>query len=252
MFDYYGKLSTEVYDISKPIGLSFGDVEYYKKRLQNCSGKILEPAVGTGRIAIPLLEDGFDIEGFDCSEEMLNLCRKKCKKRNLFPELFICTMESFKTDKKYDAIIIPTGSFLLIKNRNDSIKALELFYKHLNNNARLIVDIFLQKDFEVGRVIKRSWEKDNGQILTLEEKQVKIDYINQYTTTYNSYKKIEGDVLIQNELEEFSLRWYGVEEFKMILENIGFKDIVISSDYVYDSYPTNETNIITFEAYARY
>lgn len=54
MLSYYGRLSSEVYDMDKPIGHSFGDVEFYMSRLESCGGRILEPATGTGRILIPL------------------------------------------------------------------------------------------------------------------------------------------------------------------------------------------------------
>jgi hypothetical protein len=39
----YGALATEVYDLDKPIGRSFGDVEYYTCLLAKISGPILEP-----------------------------------------------------------------------------------------------------------------------------------------------------------------------------------------------------------------
>ena len=35
---------------------------------------ILEPGVGTGRIALPLVEHGYQVTGLDISEEMLGLC----------------------------------------------------------------------------------------------------------------------------------------------------------------------------------
>ena len=94
MLSYYSKLSSEVYDIDKYIGLSFGDVEFYSKRLDSCKGKILEPGVGTGRILIPLLEKGFEVDGFDISEEMLEICRNNCEIRGLNPRLFLSDMES--------------------------------------------------------------------------------------------------------------------------------------------------------------
>lgn len=80
MLGYYSKLSSEVYDIDKYIGLSFGDVEFYSDRLASCTGNILEPGVGTGRILIPLLEKGLKVDGFDVSEEMLKICRNNCEK----------------------------------------------------------------------------------------------------------------------------------------------------------------------------
>lgn len=39
-------------------------------------------------------------------------------------------------------------------------------------------------------------------------------------------------------------------EFKMILEQVGFQDIIISADYKYGEYPTNGAETITFEAIA--
>ena len=41
-----------------------------------------------------------------------------------------------------------------------------------------------------------------------------------------------------------------MEEFKLILEGIGFRNIVISSDYNLGQYPSNSEEIITFEAIA--
>jgi hypothetical protein len=61
----YGRLATEAYDMDKPIGHSFGDVEFYLERLKSC----------TGRVLIPLMEAGLEIEGTDNSPEMLTICR---------------------------------------------------------------------------------------------------------------------------------------------------------------------------------
>lgn len=48
MKNRYGRLGALVYDLDKPIGRSFGDIEFYKERLADCDGPILEPAVGNG------------------------------------------------------------------------------------------------------------------------------------------------------------------------------------------------------------
>lgn len=250
MLNYYGRLSSEVYDMDKPIGHSFGDVEFYMNRLESCKGPILEPATGTGRILIPLLEKGLNVHGFDSSKDMLNICENNCKKRGLNTKLFEAKMESFSQDTKYEAIIVPTGTFLLLHKRSDSIKALQNFYNHLSNGGRLILDISLQTDISIGTVSTRTWECPNGDIITLENKTVEVDYINQYTISHGRYEKWREGVLIQTELEYFPLRWYGVEEFRLIIENIGFKDIMISSDYKLGQYPSNSEEIITFEAVA--
>ncbi|WP_078548510.1 methyltransferase domain-containing protein [Litchfieldia alkalitelluris] len=247
MLSYYSKLSSEVYDLDKPIGHSFGDVEYYLERLSHVTARILEPATGTGRMLIPLLEKGFEVDGFDISTEMLMICREHCKARELTPNLFEEKMETFSMDVKYGAIIIPSGTFLLIQDRETSLKALENFYHHLEKGGRLIVDLFLQPEFIVGKVSTRKWECENGDIITLQNTNAEIDYINQCTLSYGRYEKWRNGTLIQTELESFPLRWYGVDEFKMILKHIGFKEIVVSSDYKYGQYPKNGNQMITFE-----
>jgi len=52
---------------------SFGDADYYQQRLSKSEGTILEPAVGNGRVCVPLFESGISIEGLDASDEMLSI-----------------------------------------------------------------------------------------------------------------------------------------------------------------------------------
>lgn len=248
MLGYYSRLSSEVYDIDKYIGLSFGDVEFYSDRLAHCKGNILEPGVGNGRMLIPLLEKGLKVDGFDVSAEMLKICCNHCKRRGLQPKLFIANMKSVALDEKFEAIIIPTGTFLLLYQREQSIKALKNFYDHLSHRGKLILDIFLQRNLSIDKVSTKTWVSENGDYITLENKVVEIDYVNQYTISHNRYEKWRSGELIQTELERFPIRWYGIEELKMILTQIGFDEIIISADYKYGQYPTNSSQIITFEA----
>lgn len=250
MLGYYDKLSSEVYQLDKYIGLSFGDVEFYIERLAACKGNILEPGVGTGRILIPLLERGLNVEGFDVSKDMLQICRANCERRGLDPTLFEGEMQSFSVAKEFEAIIIPAGTFLLLHERADSSKALKNFYKHLLDGGKLIVDLFLPTDFTMGKVSTRTWKVSDGGVITLESQIVEVNEIHQYTVSHHRYEKWKAGKLLQTKLERFPLRWYGVEEFKMILEQIAFRDIVISTDYEYGRYPENASQTITFEAIA--
>src|SRR5699024_1930838 len=106
-------------------------------------------------------------------------------------------------------------------------------------------------DLVIGNTSTRTWECDNGDIITLESKIVEVDYINQFTVSHNRYEKWKNGNLIETELERFPLRWYGIEEFKLILEQIGFEDIIISADYDYGKHPTNSKQMISFEAVAK-
>ncbi len=148
----------------------------------------------------------------------------------------------------YEAIIIPAGSFCLIENREDSLDALKCFYKHLVPGGRLIVDLELPHGWKTGEISTSTFSLPNGDGITLEKKSIEIDWLNQFTVSYLKYEKWRQGKLIQTELQRFGLRWYGIEEFKLILESIGFSHITCSDDYVYEKQPSNAGQIITFQA----
>ncbi|MGE7768764.1 class I SAM-dependent methyltransferase [Peribacillus sp. NPDC096540] len=249
MFSYYSKLCTELYDFTKPVGYSIdGDIEYYQERLKNCQGRILEAAVGSGRFIIPFLEAGYTVDGIDYSPEMLDSCRIRCEKRGLKPNLYEGNLQDFSLPSSYEAIIIPTGSFCLIENREDSLDALRCFYKHLVSGGRLIVDLELPHGWKTGETSTSTFPLPSGDGITMENKSIEIDWLNQITVSYSKYEKWRKGKLIETELQRFAMRWYGIEEFKLILESIGFSDITCSADYSYKKQPSNARQIITFEA----
>lgn len=249
MFSYYGPLCTELYDFTKPVGMSLdGDIEYYMERLQHTKGKVLEAAVGSGRFLIPLLQAGFDVDGIDYSPEMLHSCRERSESYGLMPTLYEGMLQSFSLPQQYEAIIIPTGSFCLIDKREDAIAALQNFFDHLKPNGKLIVDIQLPADWKDGAITTSTYPLPNGDGITLEKKSIQLDWLQQTTETYLKYEKWRNGQLLQTELQRFTLRWYGVEEFRLILEKIGFTAITCSANYIFGNEPTSAEQMITFEA----
>ncbi|OPA77399.1 SAM-dependent methyltransferase [Paenibacillus selenitireducens] len=254
-FSNYGELCTEVYDLSKQIGQSIGgDVEYYLNKLKNCKGPILEAMVGSGRVIIPLLEAGLIVEGVDYSPEMLASCRKRCEARGLQTHLYQADLTELSLPNKYEAIIIPGGSFLLIEQREKSLKVLNRLYEHLEPGGQLILDLFLPEN-QINSSDLGKWSGTgtyhlpNGDMITLESKCVEADlFFHQYQVNHLKYEKWRNGTLIQTELQRFALRWYGVEEFKYILERIGFTDIRISADFEDGKQPTNGNQTYVYQA----
>lgn len=244
----YGRLATEIYDITKPIGHSFGDVEFYLQRLKSCTGPVLEPAVGTGRVMIPLLEAGIEVEGVDNSPEMLAICRARCAERGLQPVLHEGDMGSLSLPERYEAIIIPAGSFLLIERREESLGALKRFREHLLPGGRLILDLELQTDLRVGTISTGTVETPQGETITTESNVVEVNFLEQYSVSYLRYEKWQEGELMQTEMQRFALRWYGLEEFELVLKSLGFSEVVISADYEYGKRPTRADQTFTFEA----
>jgi len=254
-FSHYGELCTEVYDLTKKIGQSLGgDLEYYQEQLKDCKGRILEAMVGSGRVMIPLLEGGLNVEGVDDSTQMLASCRKHCAQRGLEPVLFESSLQELNLPHKYEAIIIPGGSFLLIEQREEGIEALKRLYAHLEPGGKLILDLFLPENdinsSDWGKWSLRStYDLPSGDIITLESKCVEADlFFNQYRVNHLKYEKWRKGALIQTELQRFALRWYGVEEFKTLLERTGFSEVTVYADFKHGMPPSSGNQTFVYHA----
>lgn len=251
-FSYYGELCAEVYDLTKKVGQSInGDLEYYYSRLEHMEGKkILEVMAGSGRITIPLLEKGLNVEGTDYSPQMLASCRKRLAERGLSTNLYEADLQKLSLPHQYEAIIIPAGSFLLIEDREQSLQALKRLYDHLLPGGRLILDLFLpDNEFEAGHTSPIStFHLPSGDTITMKSTLIETSFFHQYKVSYLKYEKWRAGALIQTELQRFALRWYGIEEFKLILKHIGFKDVVISADFDYGKIPDSNSECFVYEA----
>ncbi|MCV0368539.1 class I SAM-dependent methyltransferase [Filomicrobium sp.] len=247
MSNRYRTLAAWVYHVDKPIGHSFGDIEFYRERLAGCEGPILEPAVGNGRAIIPLIESGCDVVGFDTSADMLDFCRKECAARGLKPSLSVQSFESFEYDRKFEAIIIPAGSFQLITEATVARSVLCRFQRALSPGGRLIVDLDPISSFVTPGARVRHWQVGDD-VLTLQESRAETDFVRQTTVSQLRYEHWRSGQLVSVELDLFSLRWWGIVEFELALREAGFTEIVISGDYRHGLMPKSDVRSITFEA----
>ncbi|WP_114571971.1 class I SAM-dependent methyltransferase [Exiguobacterium flavidum] len=249
-FSQYGELCTEVYRLTKPVGHAFsGDIAYYRSRLANCEGRILEAMVGSGRVYIPLLEAGLRVEGIDNSPQMLDACAHEAKERGLAPVLYEGALETIDLPHDYEAIIIPAGSFALIEERSASISTLRRLYDHLEPGGRLILDLSLPETPSAISAFSgtSSFTSRDGSLITMETKTAQFDFFTQCHVIFIKYEKWRDGNLIQTELQRLPLRWYGIEEFKMVLKEIGFTDVEVTADYT-GKEPDSSSRVFLFEA----
>jgi SAM-dependent methyltransferase len=248
MKNRYGRLGAVVYDLDKPIGRSFGDIEFYKERLTGCEGAILEPAVGNGRVLIPLLEAGFAVEGFDRSEEMLQRCRAHCAHRQLSPRLQRMRFEDFSYEQPFEAIVVPAGSFQLVDDFDEALAVLRRFRDHLKPSGRVIVDLAIFDGAHVGEISVRSWTTAEGDLVTLEDRCVEIDPLAQRIVWHLRYDLWRDSRLVESEIDRLALRWWGVHELTMALEQTGFGDVAVSGGHRHACAPHKSDQLVAFEA----
>ncbi|WP_125767237.1 class I SAM-dependent methyltransferase [Lapidilactobacillus wuchangensis] len=243
MFTEYGKLSTMLYEFTKPAGTSIdGDLEYYLEKLQGTSGRILEAGVGTGRLLIPLLGAGLTVDGVDISAEMLAQCRQNLQAHQLSADLFEQDLTKLNLPEHYQAIVMPTGSFCLLPKAKIAA-VLAAFYQQLTPGGQLIVDLEMPSDFHEGTTDQATFPLDDHQGIMMTNYHEKIDWFNQKTSTLSKYELITNGAVTATELSHFIMYWYGLNEFEMLLQAAGFSEISHEIGY-----GKHASEIITFIA----
>ncbi|MFG6177247.1 class I SAM-dependent methyltransferase [Halomonas sp. THAF12] len=252
MQNRYGSLASWVYHVDKPVGRSFGDIEFYLSRLEANQGPILEPAVGNGRFFIPLLEAGHIAHGFDASQSMLDICKKELSSRGLADHVSQQDFAGFHYRNTFSAAVMPAGSIQLITSSAECLAFLKRIKRCLSPDGQLLVDLDSLACMHDPGPSVRMWELGDS-TLTLTESRINTDYLSQTTTSVLKYEHWNSGQLVSSEMELFKLRLWGVDEFAALLHQAGFENVSITLDYETPYIPPHEegsANAITFEASA--
>lgn len=245
----YGSIAAEIYDIDKPVGSrSMPDTQFHIERFKGFSGRILEPACGSGRTLLPLLEAGCDAAGFDPSAEMLDRCRALCAERGFAPHLSAQRFENFHYDEPFAAILVPVGSFTLIDRFEPATAALRRFHDHLIPGGLVVLDIQPLSALADTRDDRRRWTADNGDLLTVEGVRTVTDWIDQRREAMLRYERWRDNRLVETQLEPMAQRFWGLEEFTLALTSVGFTDIKVTGNYDRGRPLRANDRTLTFEA----
>jgi SAM-dependent methyltransferase len=244
----YGALASEVYELDKPVGRPFADVEYYTGLLADVTGPILEPAAGTGRILIPLLEAGHRVAGLDSSPQMLGRCRQHCRDRGLDPVLYEADMTVFVQLAAYQAVIVPAGSIALLDGRKQVLQALACFRDSLVPGGRLVLDVPVAQP-AAGPEAMRHWRCD-PYLWTRQTMHIEHHPAANQTTRFLRYDKWQDGTLCTTELQTLRLQHWRSQEFADLLAEAGFTNTLVTADYQ-DAYPPGAGHVVwTYQATA--
>lgn len=208
------------------------ELNFYAQHISACPQPALEVGCGTGRLLLPLLERGLNVEGFDASPEMLVLCKEKATQLGFSPVLYEQNMQHLALSKQYGCIFSALGTFQQLMHRADAQQALQKFYDHLLPGGRLVVYLYLPwhnappfGDWHQHEAVY----SDDTEIVVREK--LVHDPLEQLIFSTYRYELKRNEIVVAQEEAELVVRWYSRYEFVMMLERAGFKNITVSAGY---------------------
>lgn len=238
------------------------ELSFFEKEIGRFGQPVLDVACGTGRLLLPLLRAGIDIDGCDISGDMLHHCRQKAIHDGFHPHLEEQPMHAFDMPRRYKTIYI-CGSFGLAGSREKDAATLRCCYEHLNNGGALLLNIQAEYNSpeswsvwlqEQRRTLPQPWPKEGKKRIAADGSEniayfrtVELDPLEQcFTRQVQLEKRVNGETIVS---EEYSLRGniYFKNEVVLMLNLAGFSQITVRGDYS-DAFATAEHEELIFTA----
>jgi ubiquinone/menaquinone biosynthesis C-methylase UbiE len=237
------------------------EIEYFGRFVER-GQPALDAACGTGRLLVPWLRAGLDVDGVDVSEDMLALARERAESEGLSATLYAQSLHELDLPRRYRTIVV-CGGLGVGSNRRQDQQALERFHHHLEPGGTLVLDheapFADARDWRYwtaeGRAdLPEDWrppgERRRGRDGTeydLRSRTVAFDPLAQSAKLeMRAAMARDGKVLAEEEYP-IDLMFYFKDELVLMLECAGFRDVEVRGGYD-DEPPTPEHRFLVFSA----
>jgi SAM-dependent methyltransferase len=222
------------------------ELTYYQAVVERAGQPALDLACGTGRLLLPLLQAGLDVDGCDLSPDMLALCRQRAASVGLAPRLSAQAMHALALPRVYRAIYI-CDSFGLGGQRAQDAEALRRCYGHLAPGGTLVFNHHLpygnaeQWSYwlpEQRRQLPQPWPANgtrrqaaNGDEYELRARIVDLDPLEQRLTLQMHAVLWRAGQRVAEEEHTLQENLYFRNEVLLLLATAGFAEVTVQGGY---------------------
>jgi len=216
------------------------ELAFYQGIIESNGQPALDLACGTGRLLLPLLRAGLDVDGCDISPDMLALCREKAAQEGLEPGLYQQAMHALDLPRAYRTIYI-CDSFGIGATREQDLEALRRCYRQLAPGGVLVLNYYPSYgDAEYWpfwlpdrrQELPEAWPESDlrkrladGDEIAVSSRLFDLDPREQRHTLQIRTRLWRGDELIQEEEGTLDNNLYFPQELRLLLRIAGFSDI---------------------------
>ena len=215
------------------------DVDFYANLARAVDGPVLELGVGSGRVALPLAEDGYDVTGIDTSPSMLACARERlaAAKPKGKVELVAADMTSFDLGRRFGLVFCAANTFQHLLTTADQRACFACVAKHLAPDGIFAMSI--------RSPVSVSWEEDAQTPLLLDWTRVdpetgetvmklvgaQADAARMVRKLTYVYDRVARDGALRRQVFVTELRYSTEAEIRLLLQEVGLRVTHVYGDY---------------------
>jgi SAM-dependent methyltransferase len=240
------------------------EIAFYLRMIERYGQPALDAGCGTGRLLIPFLRAGLDVDGCDVSQDMLAYCHQTAEREGFAPRLYRQALQHLDLPRAYQTIVA-CGVFGVGVSRGEDFIALQRFYQHLVPGGVLVFDVVLPyADGELWPLWQRkaqghlpeAWAKSIGtppaddRDYELHYRLVAVNSLEQQTTGEMRTLSFQDGQLVADDTYRLISNYYFPSEVRLLLQKAGFVVEAEKGDWT-DSDVTADHETIVFVARKR-
>jgi SAM-dependent methyltransferase len=216
------------------------DVEFFQNVVERCGEPALDAGCGTGRLLIPCLRSGRDVDGTDVSSDMLDWCALAAAAEGLKANLYEQAMHKLDLPRRYRTIFL-CGSFGLGGTRATDLVGLRRIHSHLEPGGTLLMDHHLPRsDWDHGHAsagdlqLPAPWpdlgirrRTSTGTELELKARLFAVDPLERAITREISIREFADGTEVAHETGSIVICGYSTAEVGTALESAGFRHVEV-------------------------
>jgi SAM-dependent methyltransferase len=212
------------------------EIAYYQRQSGDYGGPALDAGCGTGRLLIPFLRAGLDVDGCDASGDMLAYCKERSEREGVSPRLYQQALHEMDLPRQYKTIVA-CGVFGIGVSCEQDFIALQRFHQHLLPGGVLLLEIYVPYEDpkvwsfwhkEARKHLPEPWPEYIGNLpeddheYELHYRLVSVNPLNQQTVGEMRTLLFKDKQLVADDMRKLTSNYYFRNEMHMLLEKAGF------------------------------
>ena len=183
------------------------DLLFYVEQALASGGPVVELAVGTGRIAIPIARAGIDVVGVDSSPGMLSVARAAAEDAGVAErlDLRVGDLREPPVAERVPLVICPFRTLLHMETEPEKLRALRAACGLLEPGGHFVFDVFAPSREDIEETDGRWLEREPGIF-------ERADWDEESRTLRLSVRSTDGPAT------SFGLHWLSVTEWLRLLD----------------------------------
>lgn len=238
-----------LYDLD--YGDSTDDLLMIQQFAARCGSPLLEIGCGTGRLLVPLAQEGYAITGVDNSPSMLERAREKVRAAALEDRATLVQQDVLDLDlgRRFTLAFLAINTFMHLLTTDEQLAALGRIREHLLPGGLLLLDLF-NPDLPTlldcdGRLtlVKELLDEATGERL-LKFYSRTVDLERQLLHMTFIVDAVDQQGILRRQVFPFSIRFLFRYELELLLLHAGFQVEAIYGSYDLDEYASDSGKLI--------